>query len=705
MSTHPLESFFWPRSIGILGASPDTRRIRGILLNHLRHTGWDGRIVPINPSYQEIDGLRCFPSLEAVGSTLDVVVIAIPAATVNEAVEDCARNGVKNAIIISSGFAEEGGAASTQQEQLAAIAKRTGIRIAGPNCEGYFNAISRASTTFSPTVEKKEGEAAPLVSPKRIGVAAQSGGIGFSLFNRGAAVGLAYSYVISTGNEADLTVADFIEFMVHDPRTDVVVTFIEAVRDPDRFVRAAAEAQRRGKPIIAIKIGRSEAGRRAAASHTASLSGSHTAYRAVFEKYGLIAADDPDEAMAIAGILLTSPLPRGRRVGVTTASGGGGAWMADVLATAGLQLPTLSPALQGRIREYIPSYGSPQNPVDTTAQGANTGPMQMRTLELLAAADEIDMIVMVTSLASETRVSFDKSRVRPITEAAQKPVSVWTYTVPSALGRRQVAECGIFLHSNLHALAAALGKVVRFAERVRSHDGPPAERATAPALPADLPRVLTEHRVKSLLLGSGLPGGSERLAGSAWAAADAAEALGFPVALKIQSPEIPHKTEAGGVRLNLTSREAVASAYEAIVRAAKAHRPGASIEGVLVQRMAPKGVEMVVGMLNDPTFGPIMMVGFGGTTIEVLGDVAHRPAPVTAAEAAAMVRSLKAAPLLAGFRGAPALDITPLTALIARVSDIATDHRERIADMEFNPVILHADGSGLTIADALVTLR
>jgi acyl-CoA synthetase (NDP forming) len=704
VSTHPLESFFWPRSIAILGASPDTKRIRGTLLHHLRGTGWDGRIVPINPSYQEIDGLRCFPSLEAVGETLDMVVIAIPASAVNAAVEDCARNGVKNVVIISSGFAEEGEVASAQQAELATVAKRTGIRVAGPNCEGYFNAISRASTTFSPTVERKEGEEPTLVSAKRIAVAAQSGGIGFSLFNRGKAVGLGYSYVISTGNEADLTIADFLEYMVQDDRTDAVMLFLEAVRDPERFIAAAAEAQRRGKPIIAIKVGRSEAGQRAAASHTASLSGSHTAYRAIFERYGIIEAEDPDEAIAIAGILATCPLPKGKRVAVSTVSGGGGAWMSDVLTANGLLIPTLSPELQAKIRAYIPAYGSPQNPIDTTAQGANTGPMQMQTLELLETADEIDMVVMVSSMSSETRASLDPARVRPVLERGNKPVVAWSYTLPSTFGRNHIAKCGMFLHSDLRACGQALGKIATFAERLRLAHEPPARRASSAALPEGLPRVLTEHRVKAALVSYDLPHAADRLAHSAEEAAIAAAALGFPVVLKIQSPDIPHKTEAGGVRLNLTDANAVQVAYREIVAAAERYRPGAAIEGVLVQRMAPKGHELVIGVVDDDTFGPVVMVGFGGTTVELFGDVTHRPAPISEPEAEQMVRSLRSARLLAGFRGAPAVSIAPLAALIARISEAAIDHRGRIREMEFNPVILHADGSGLTIADALMTL-
>ncbi len=704
MSTHPLESFFWPRSIAILGASPDTKRIRGTLLHHLRGTGWDGRIVPINPSYQEIDGLRCFPSLSAVGETLDMVVIAVPASAVNAAVEDCARNGVRNVVIISSGFAEEGKAASAQQAELAAIAKRTGIRVAGPNCEGYFNAISRASTTFSPTVERKEGEEPALVSAKRIAVAAQSGGIGFSLFNRGKAVGLGYSYVISTGNEADLTIADFLEYMVQDERTDAVMLFLEAVRDPDRFIAAAADAQRRGKPIIAIKVGRSEAGRRAAASHTASLSGSHTAYRAIFERYGIIEADDPDEAIAIAGILATCPLPKGKRVAVSTVSGGGGAWMSDVLTANGLLMPILSSALQERVRAYIPAYGSPQNPIDTTAQGANTGPMQMQTLELLETADEIDIIVMVSSMSSETRASLEPARVRPILERGNKPVVAWSYTLPSTFGRNHIAKCGVFLHSDLRACGRALGKVAEFAERLRLGAEPVKRRGPQAALPAGLPRVLTEHRVKALLARYGLPPSDDRLARSPEEAADAAAAIGFPVVLKVQSPDIPHKTEAGGVHLNLAGAPAVKAAYREIIATADRYRPGANIEGVLVQRMAPKGHEIVIGVVNDDTFGPIVMVGFGGTTVELFGDVTHRPAPVSEQEATRMVRGLRSSRLLEGFRGAKPLDIAPLAALIAHVSEAAIDHRGRIQEMEFNPVILHADGSGLTIADALMTL-
>ena len=703
MTEHALQSFFWPQSIAVLGASPDLHRIRGRLLHQLRENGYPGRILPINPSYQNIDGLPCYPSIAAVGSPVDLALVAIPAAGVAPALEECAKAGVKNTLIISSGFAEEGGAAGDMQAALVEVTKRTGIRACGPNCEGYFNALGKVATTFSPTVEMKEEEDRVLVSHRRVGVIAQSGGIGFALFNRGKAAGIGFSYVISTGNEADLNMADFLDYMVEDTNTHAVMLFCESVRSGPAFVAALEKARHLGKPIIAIKIGRSDAGSRASASHTASLSGAYTAYRAVFERYGVIEAEDADEAVAIAGVLLTCPLPKGRRTGIITPSGGGGAWMADTLSLHGLIVPPLSPATQASLRSVMPSYGASGNPVDVTAQGSNTGPAVMTAMETLADSDEIDMLVLITSLTSETRVSLNADRVRATAARCGKPMTVWTYTLPSEFGRRTAAGCGLFTHSDLRNVGVAMSKLAGYAEALaRPLPVPP--QTDAPQLPADLPRTLTEYQAKQVLAGF-LPAANERLAKSATEAADAASALGFPVALKIQSPDIPHKTEAGGVRLGLGDRGAVEAAYTAIVESAQRYKPGAHIVGVAVQKMSPRGHELVIGMVNDATFGPIMMVGFGGTTVELFGDVVHRPAPVDEVEAARMIGSLRSAALLKGFRGAAPIDIAPVTSLIARISDAALAYRDRIAEMEFNPVILHADGSGLTIADALIMLK
>ena len=703
MSEHALHSFFWPQSIAVLGASPDLHRIRGRLLYQLRENGFPGRILPINPSYQEIDGLRCHASIGAVGEAVDLALVAIPAAGVAAALEECAAAGVKNALIISSGFAEEGGAAGDMQQALVAVTQRTGIRACGPNCEGYYNALGRIATTFSPTVETQDDDTRVLVSPRRIGVIAQSGGIGFALFNRGKAAGLGFSYVISTGNEADLNMADFLDYMVEDPHTQAVMLFCEAVRDGPAFVAALAKARRAQKPIIAIKVGRSTAGSRATASHTASLSGSYAAYHAVFQRYGVIEAEDADEAVAIAGVVLSCPLPKGRRAGIITPSGGAGAWMADTLSAAGLIVPPLSAAVQAGLRKVMPSYGASGNPVDVTAQGSATGAAVMTAMEQLADSDELDMLVLVTSLASSTRVTLDAARVKATAERAGKPMTVWTYTLPSEFGRTSAAGCGLFVHAALRNVGVALAKLADYAEAVdRPLPPDPAPNDVAP-LPADLPLVLPEYRARHALAAF-LPPMRERLATTAAEAVDAATGLGFPVALKVQSPDLPHKTEAGGVRLGLHDAAALRVAYDAMLRDVLRHRAEARIDGVLVQKMAPKGHELVIGMVNDATFGPIMMLGYGGTAVELFGDVVHSPAPVDAAEAERMLRALKSAPLLTGFRGAAPIDLVPVAELVARLSEAALAWRGQIAEMEFNPVILHADGSGLTIADALVTL-
>lgn len=703
--THPLHSFFWPESIAVLGASPDLHRIRGRLLHQLRENGYPGRILPINPSYQEIAGLRCHGSISAVGEPIDLALVAIPAAGVSTALEECAHAGVKNALIISSGFAEEGGAARDMQAALVDVTRRTGIRACGPNCEGYFNALGRIATTFSPTVEVRHDADAVLVSERRVGVIAQSGGIGFALFNRGKAAGIGFSYVISTGNEADLNMADFLDYMVEDTNTHAVLLFCEAVRSGPAFVDALAKARRLGKPIIAIKIGRSDAGSRASASHTASLSGSYTAYRSVFERYGVIEAEDPDEAVAIAGVLLTCPLPKGRCTGIITPSGGGGAWMADTLSLHGLVVPPLSAATQETLRAVMPSYGASGNPVDVTAQGSNTGPALMTAMETLAGSDEIDMLVLIASLTSETRVSLDADRVRATAARCGKPMTVWTYTIPSEFGRRSAAGCGLFVHSDLRNVGVSLAKLACYAETQARPIPTSPDSVAAAQLPAGLPNVVTEHRAKQLLQAFGLPESQERMVQSAAEAAEAANALGYPVALKIASPDLPHKTEAGGVILGLQSQHSATAAYEQIMASAKAFKADVRIEGVLVQKMAPRGHELVVGMVNDPTFGPIMMVGLGGTMVELMGDVVHRPAPVRADEALAMLHSLKSAKLLTGFRGSEPIDLTPAAMLIANLSQAALAYRDRIAEMELNPVILHEDGSGLTIADALIMLK
>ncbi|MDI6028816.1 acetate--CoA ligase family protein [Corticibacterium sp. UT-5YL-CI-8] len=700
------KEFFWPDSMAFIGATSDLTTIRGRLFAFSYKNGFKGDLYPVNPTHQEIGGFKSYPSITAIGKPVDLAVIAIPAKSVPDVVQECAEAGVKNVLIIASGFAEEGGDASNLQDRLVDISRRTGIRIAGPNSEGVFNAVGSISATFSPVVESLAGQEVIEAAPnRRIGVVSQSGGMGYAMFIRGRALGLSFSYIVSSGNEVDLSAADYLDYMVRDPNTQIIILLCESIRDGERFKQAAAAAERAGKPIVMVKLGRSDAGSRAAKSHTASLTGSHSAYRAIFRRYGIIEAAEMDEAVNIAAALACCPLPKGRRVGVVTASGGGGTTTADVYSAHGLVLPVLSERLQAEIRTLIPPHATAQNPIDTTAQGHRTGPVSMRCVELLDESGEVDMITIIVSAARETSVSLIGEKIKAVTDRGKTPVIIWTYTLASQLSRRVAASGGTVVLTDIRHCALALSKLAGYAEHVANVRDEPEPTLKAIARPAGVAKALAEHRVKQLLSNYGLGGENDRLVDSAGAAAEAACELGFPVVLKIQSPDILHKTEVGGVKVGLTDADAVSKAYSAIIASAKALVPKAVIEGVLVQRMAPKGPEIVVGMVNDVTFGPIMMIGFGGIAVELFEDVVHYPAPISVSKAKELLLGLKSAPLFNGFRGAPKIDVTPAAELIARISQAALAGKDFIQEMEFNPIILHADGSGATVADAVLILK
>jgi acetate---CoA ligase (ADP-forming) len=699
--SHPLDSFFAPGSIALIGASRDHEKIPGRLLAFLRKNEFPGQIYPVNPNYGDIDGLKCFKSITDIGQPIDLAVIIIPARGVLAALEQCAEVGVKNAVIISSGFAEEGGDSAAMQDAIVALAKKTGMRISGPNAEGFYSAAQRVAATFSPTVDVKPDAPKLVATKRRIGIVAQSGGIGFAISHRAKALGIAISYVVSAGNEADLGAGEFLDYMVQDASTDVILLFIEGIRDVDKFLAAARRAAEIGKPVIVTKVGRSGAGERAAASHTASMAGWSAAYDAVFAKYGFIISNDLDEAVAIAAVLTTSPPPKGDRVAVLTVSGGAGIWGADTVSMQGLQVPELSETIQAGIRGLIPSYGAARNPIDVTAQGVNTGGLQ-KSIELLDASDEIDAILVVLSMSSDTRMPFKQAELKPVIDAQRKPIVFYSYTLPSAFARKELAASGVVLLSGLTHAGVAMRQALAYA---RFKFEPPVNAAASG--PRDISvhlqsATLSESDSKALLRDAGIALPDEVLVTERDGLDNAIARTGFPLVMKIQSRDIPHKSEVGGVRVNITTKGEAFSTYQALLDNARKHRPNADIQGVLVGPMAKKGVEIIVGTLMDATFGPMIMVGLGGITTELFRDVIYRPAPVSATEASAMLAELKAAPLLSGFRGAAKTDIPALSKLISQISVLAGHARGEIAEIELNPVLVHPEGQGVTIVDALV---
>ncbi|MBR0689447.1 acetate--CoA ligase family protein [Bradyrhizobium manausense] len=701
---HPLDSFFAPASIALIGASRDHEKIPGRLLAMLRRNEYPGRIYPVNPNCADIDGLACCKSVAEIDAPIDLAVIIIPARAVLSALEQCAAAQVKNAVIISSGFAEEGGDSAAMQDAIAALAKRTGMRISGPNAEGFFSQAQRVAATFSPAVDVKPGVVPLVATTKRIGIVAQSGGIGFAYYHRARALGVAVSYVVSAGNESDLGAGEFLDYMIQDASTDVILLFIEGIRDVDQFLAAARRAAELKKSVIVTKVGRSGAGERAAASHTASMAGWSAAYDAVFAKYGFIVSNDLDEALTIAAVLVSNPLPKGDRVAVVTVSGGAGIWGADTVALQGLRVPELSDAIQTDIKELMPSYGTARNPIDVTAQGVTSGGLQ-KSVDLLTASDEVDAVLVLLSLSSEVRRPFKEAELKPVLAAQKKPVLFYSYTVPSDFARHDLAKSGVVVLSGLTHAGVALRQIV---DHAKFSLPKPADDARPPArdLSAHLiSPVLSEADSKALLRAAGIALPDETLVRDKSELDAAVGRVGFPLVMKIQSPDIAHKSEVGGVRVNINTKGEVFLAFEALLNNARKHRPEATIQGVLVGPMARRGVEIIIGTMTDKTFGPMVMVGLGGVTTELFRDVAYRPAPVSAEEAGAMLAGLKAAPLLNGFRGAAKADVVALAQLIADVSVLAARHASEIAEIELNPVLVHQEGQGLTIVDALVVGR
>ncbi|MCC8934967.1 CoA-binding protein [Bradyrhizobium sp. Arg68] len=450
-----IEAFLKPKSIALIGAAPaEQRSIRGALMRVLRRGGFDGRIVPVNPSYAEINGIPCYPSIGAVGFAVDLAVIAIPAAFVCDAAAECAAAGVRAAIIISSGFAEESAEKARLQLRLYEIARRTGMRICGPNCEGFYNLLDGVAATFSAAAEPAEAENQGIVGAGRVAVVAQSGGLGFAMLNRGRALGLDFTHIVTTGNECDLTAVDFIGHFVADAASKVVIAYLEEIRDLAGFRLAAERARASGKMIIVIKIGQSEPGRRAALAHTGSITGAAADLDAMFADLGVLVAVEADEAVGAALACVTNPMSGGRRVGIVTTAGGAGTVLCESLAGAGFAIPALSEPLQSSLRPTFPAYGSAANPVDVTAQGIFTGGA-MRALEVLLDGDEVDLVVFAATLSDERSISIDIDALRELAARSAKPVLIYSYTLPSGFARQALWRAGLPVFAHIRDLVAA----------------------------------------------------------------------------------------------------------------------------------------------------------------------------------------------------------------------------------------------------------
>lgn len=711
-ATRDLTPLLAPRSVAIIGASPDKEIIRGRILHVLLARGYTGKVYPITRSHAEIHGLPAYASIDDVPEAPDLAIVVIPAAGVADALEACGKRGVKAAAIISSGFAEErGDEAATRQRRLRDAIDRYGLVVSGPNSEGIANLLMPMVGTFTPVLEHVDGPLLPEVGGRRkIAVVSQSGGVAFAYYNRGRPRQLTFSYLVSTGNEAGLEALDYVDWMLDGSDADIFLLYLETIRTPSKLARIAARAAAAGKPLIVAKMGRSEAGRRAAISHTAALAGADQTYDAMFRHHGVIRADDMDEMLDMAAAFALCPPASGRRVALLSASGGGAVWMSDTLAAHGLEVPTLDDATRAEIDQLIPSYGSSANPVDVTAQAIRQVGYA-RIIQILERSPVVDSIVVVGSLAFEGAIQRDIDNLERVAAAVTKPVLFCAYTLASARATSLLVGAGLPAFTSMPGCARALRALADYAEfqdrrRVRARGGARAAAAgDAAATLRASGRVLTEYETKGVLAAYGIPRPAEDLVTDEASAIAAARRLGHPVALKIQSPDIAHKTEAGALALSLDSDTAVRDAYRRVLERARAAAPNAAIHGVLVQRMAEPGREIIVGVSRDADFGPMLMVGLGGIHAEVLRDVVLLPPDIDAADARAAIARLRGAALLGPVRGQPAADVDALVDLLVRLAQFVRDHADAIAEIDLNPVIVHAAGRGLSVVDALLVRR
>ena len=629
---------------------------------------------------------------------------------VPELLEACGRQGVRAAVIISSGFAEERGAGgASRQAAVRDIAEHHGMVVCGPNAEGFLNALMPLAATFSPAAtEAEDHPAAPPASVcGNIGIVSQSGGVGFAFYDRGRAKGLGFSYVVSTGNEAALESLDVVEYMLRDARTDVVLMFLEGLRTPRRILGIAREAVRAGKPLIVAKMGRSEAGARAVVSHTSALAGSSRVYDAVFRHLGIVPGEDMDRMIDVAAgfAFFRDDLPRGKRVGVLTPSGGAGVWLADQCAAHGLEVPELDDATRARIDPLLPSYASSRNPLDVTAQGI----FQLgyaRPLEMMLRSPGIDAVLVASSLIHANYIERDAQSLRELRARLEKPVIFCAYTRAGEHAVSLLGRAGFPCLTSMPGCAQALAAMADFrAHRERELgrvEQPPPRFAKAALAKLERARdTLCEHEAKDMLEACGIAFTERLLANTAEQAEAAARSFSGRVALKIQSPQISHKSEAGGVMLDLEVHE-VRGAFAALIARAREYRADADVHGVLVEPMAAPGVEMLVGVHRDPDFGPVLAVGSGGVLAEVLDDVVLAPAPLDRDQCLAMIERLRGRALLEGVRGRAPADVHALVDLLHRVSHLADLVPGRIVELDLNPVVVHRQGLGLTVVDALV---
>ena len=698
-SADSLRRLLAPRSVAVVGVSADTTSFGARTITNMR--GFAGEVFAVNPKYAggELHGYPCVATIADLPAAVDSVVLCMPRTGVLPCLEMAATRGVGGLTIYASGYGETDlPERAVEEEALREHARALGIPLLGANCLGFVNHVTRCGATFMPDYFKMTASAGG------VGVVSQSGALGYALM-QAAERGFAMCHMATAGNSTDLDVCDLAAFQLAMPECRSIALAVEGIRDGRRLIELGEMARAAGKPIVVLKLGRGETGAKAAMSHTGSMAGSTAAWSAAFRRAGMLEVEDFDALLETAGFMAKAPPPRARGVGIATPSGGAGIMAADHAEYQGLALPQPAPETEAVLRAAIPDFGSPRNPCDLTAQVATNPAMFDACMNAMLADPQYGVVVMPVVYHNPVSSPVRMAAMAPLAAAAGKPICIaW---IPESLegpGPEAVDTSDtLSLFRSMRRLMKAIALWLEW------HDGQPAAgsiTAEARAAVASLPAgavTLMEAEAKAAFAAAGLPAMPDARASTAELAIAAAGRLGYPVVLKLDSPDVAHKTEVGGVKLNLADAAGVSEAFDAIMAGARQHAPAARVDGVLVQRMAARGPELILGARQDPQFGTTLLVGLGGVQAELWKDVALDIAPVSAARAEAMLRSLKSFPLLNGFRGAPKVDIAAVAETIARFSSFAAEIGPRLEEMEINPLVCLPDGP--VALDGLMQLR
>ena len=690
-----LDKVFRPSSIAVIGASPTVTKIGGVPVAHMRRHGFSGKVFPVNPSYKVVQDLPAYPTIGDVPGPADVAIIAVPAIKVAQTLSDAAAAGVAGVIVFSSGFAEVGAEGTAMQSELADIVRRTGIRMLGPNCLGLMDIAGRAFATFSPVVNMGE------IKAGGVGIVSQSGAFGAYAYSLARERGIGLSHWITTGNEVDIDVGDCIAWLANDPATKVILTYIEGCRNGPKLAEALEIARAAGKPVIATKVGRTALGAAAAASHTAALAGDDAVYNAFLRQHGAYRAYSIEEFFDVGYAASIAGAAKGNRVGLVTVSGGVGILMADEASERSLDVAELPADQQDKIKQLIP-FGAARNPIDVTGQVTSDLGLLGKTIDILSERPVYDSMVVFTAGLGLTNAG-GQCQIELARQLSDRHldtvVGFCSLFAPDV--RMAIEAAGCMAFEDPTRAIRALSALSFFGSQKKV-----VPAADAPAPIDNLPTgALNEAEALQVLRNAGIPCVKTAVVQDRQSAERAAAEAGFPVVLKIVSADIPHKSDIGGVVLNLKTGEEVGVAFDRVIANARKAKPNACIDGVLVAPMIKGGVECILGVQRDPVFGPVVMFGLGGIFVEVLKDVSFRIAPFDEQEAMSMIREIRSAPILDGARGAPPADVEALARALAALSRFAVAAGDRLKSLDMNPFVVLPRGEGALALDAVLNLR